>query len=195
MMHEYLIAGWLRQKPKNYFIVSIHREENVDYEKHFSALMQALLAIEHTYNLPVIVSTHPRTKKRLEMFNITIDNANIKFLPPLGFYDYVHLMQNAFCAVSDSGTITEESSILNFPAITIRQAHERPEGMDEGTLIMSGLRTENVLKAIEIMTDKNLTQRINKKVADYDVDYVSHKVLRIILSYTDYINRVVWHKY
>lgn len=188
------ILSKLGLKFKQYFIVSLHREENVDYEKHFKALIQSLLAIESKYQMPIIISTHPRTRKRLEMLNISIENDQIKFLLPLGFYDYVHLMQNAFCVVSDSGTITEESSILNFPAITIRQAHERPEGMDEGTLIMTGLRTENILKAIEVMTDSSMIHRVNKKVMDYDVDYVSHKVLRIILSYTDYVNRVVWRK-
>ncbi len=188
------ILADLKLTPKHYFIVSIHREENVDYEENFAALMASLTAIANHYKMPVIVSTHPRTRKRLEAFNGIIDDELIRFIPPFGFYDYVYLLQNSFCAVSDSGTITEESSILNFPAITIRQAHERPEGMDEGTVIMSGLEKENVLKAIAVITDPKLTHRVNKKVADYDVDYVSHKVLRIILSYTDYVNRVVWRK-
>ena len=184
----------LELTPKQYFIVSIHREENVDYEENFTDLLESLNVIAERYKMPVIVSTHPRTRKRLEALSGVVENKLIRFLSPLGFFDYVHLLRNSFCAVSDSGTITEEASILNFPAITIRQAHERPEGMDEGTLIMSGLKSENVLKAIEVMTATTKEQRINKKVADYDVDYVSHKVLRIILSYTDYVNRVIWSK-
>lgn len=180
---------------KNYFVVSAHREENVDDENIFSELLESLNAIAGRHEKPVIVSTHPRTRKRLETLDTSHLDARIRFLKPLGFFDYVNLQKNAFCVVSDSGTITEESTILGFPAITIRQAHERPEGMDETTVIMSGLNSKNVLDAIEITiahyADNNRPFRL---VPDYDVDNVSRKVLRIILSYTDYINRTVWYK-
>lgn len=185
----------LNLKRKEFFIVSIHREENVDYEKHFDALLNSLLMIEEKYKMPVIVSTHPRTRKRLEeMKGIDFGHADIRFLPALGFFDYVFLQQNAFCVVSDSGSVTEESSILGFPAITIREAHERPEGMDEGTLIMSGLNDKDILNAIAIVTETSREKRVTEKVIDYDVNNVSHKVLRIILSYTHYVNRVTWSK-
>ncbi len=185
----------LNLNKKQYFIVSIHREENVDYDLHLQKLLNALKTIERRFQLPIIVSTHPRTRKRMNDIGHVNDNDKIHFLAPLGFYDYVYLQQNAYCVISDSGTITEESSLLGFPAITVRQAHERPEGMDEGTLIMSGLEAENIIKAIEIVTDSSLTKRITRVVSDYDVDFVSHKVLRIIMSYTEYVNRVVWHKH
>lgn len=180
---------------KGYFVVSAHREENVDDERNFLDLLESLNAIACRYGKPVIVSTHPRTRKRLETLDTSHLNALIRFLKPLGFFDYVKLQKNAFCVVSDSGTITEESTILCFPAITIRQAHERPEGMDETTVIMSGLNSENVLDSIEIATYHYADNvRPFKLVSDYDVDNVSKKVLRIILSYTDYINRTVWFK-
>ncbi|MEO6852014.1 MAG: UDP-N-acetylglucosamine 2-epimerase (non-hydrolyzing) [Mucilaginibacter sp.] len=178
-----------------YFIVSTHREENVDSEENFNNLLSSLNAIVKKYGKKVIVSTHPRTKKKLENLGFVNNNPDIQFLKPFGFIDYIKLQKNAFCVISDSGTITEESSILNFPAITIRQAHERPEGMDEGTLIMSGLHAERILDSIEIVTSqfKNNPQEF-KIVPDYNVDNVSKKVVRIILSYTDYINRTVWQK-
>lgn len=179
--------------PSRYFVVSAHREENVDSEKNFSDLLESLQAIALHYDLPVIVSTHPRTRKRLEALNVTDVDPRIRFIKPLGFLDYVKLQQAARCVVSDSGTITEESSILNFPAITIRQAHERQEGMDEATLIMSGLKPERVLESIEtVVAHCDAIARPFSLVPDYDVDNVSKKVLRIILSYTDYINRTVW---
>jgi UDP-N-acetylglucosamine 2-epimerase (non-hydrolysing) len=146
--------------------------------------------------MPLIVSTHPRTRKKLEEMHIADANPLIRFLKPLGFLDYVKLQMHAHCVVSDSGTITEESSILNFPAVTIRQAHERPEGMDEGTLIMCGLKAEKVMESIAVATIQySKTERQFRMVQDYDVANVSKKVLRIILSYTDYINRVVWQKH
>lgn len=178
-----------------YFIVSAHREENVDSPTNFSNLIQSLNAIADKYDIPVIVSTHPRTKKKLELIETVQIDKRVQFLKPLGFIDYVKLQMNARCVISDSGTITEESSILGFPAITIRQAHERPEGMDEGTLIMSGLESENVLNSIDIVT-KQVSKNHNRFniVDDYNVDNVSDKVVRIIMSYTDYINRTVWKK-
>ncbi len=182
-------------RPGGYFVVSAHREENVDSEKNFRDFLVTLTAIARKYDRPVIVSTHPRTRKRLESLKLAGWDERIRFLKPLGFFDYVKLQMNAFCVVSDSGTITEESSILNFPSVTIRQAHERPEGMDEGTLIMCGLMSEDVLQAIEVVAAQvSAGHRIFKLVSDYDVDNVSRKVLRIILSYTDYINRTVWFR-
>lgn len=178
-----------------YFVVSAHREENVDNETNFSNLLQSLSAIAKRYDKPVIVSTHPRTRNRLEAIGTADLDSRISFMKPLGFPDYVKLQMNAACVISDSGTITEESSILGFPAVTIRQAHERPEGMDEGTLIMCGLEAESVLKSIEVVTSQFAVSASRfRTVADYDVDNVSHKVLRIILSYTEYVNRTVWKK-
>ena len=183
-----LVAG-------SYFVVSAHREENIDSEVNFSDLMDTLKAIADNFNLPLIVSTHPRTRNRMESLGMKNMDDRIHFLKPLGFLDYVKLQMTAHCVISDSGTITEESSILSFPAVTIRQAHERPEGMDEGTLIMCGLKAERVLEAISVAISHydNITRPF-KIVSDYDVDNVSRKVLRIILSYTDYVNRTVWHK-
>ncbi len=185
----------LQLQEKGYFLVSAHREENVDSEENFANLLDSLSAIALRYGKPVIVSTHPRTRIRLEETGNADMDSRVRFLKPLGFPDYVKLQMNAFCVVSDSGTITEESSILSFPAVTIRQAHERPEGMDEGTLVMCGLEAETVLTAIEVVTSQHAAapDRFNI-VGDYDVDNVSHKVLRIILSYIDYVNRNVWKK-
>lgn len=184
----------LELKKDNYFIVSIHREENVDYKNNLENLLHSLNAVAEKYKLPVIVSTHPRTKNRIEQLDGDIKaNPLINFMKPMGFFDYIKLQQEAKCVISDSGTITEESSILGFPAIMIRKAHERPEGMDEGTLIMSGLEKERVLESINVMVSQNkkFTSNIIK---DYNVDNVSIKVTRIILSYIDYVNRTVWKK-
>ncbi len=179
-----------------YFIVSTHREENVDNTENFVKLLKAIQAIEEKYDLPIIVSTHPRTRKRLEQQKEFSFNTKIQFLAPLGFPDYVKLQQNAATVISDSGTITEESSILKFPAITVRQQHERPEGMDEGTLIMCGLETATILNAIDVVISHHSENpAVFKTVFDYDTENVSKKVLRIILSYTDYVNRKVWNKF
>jgi len=186
----------LQVEPEGYFVVSAHREENVDSETNFEHFLGSLKAISEKYKKPIIVSTHPRTRKKIEGLGVKNLDKRIRFLKPLGFFDYIKLQMNAFCVISDSGTITEESSILNFPAVTIRQAHERPEGMDEGVLIMCGLEAEGVLKAIEIVTSQHSkSERQFKLVKDYDVDNVSKKVLRIIMSYTDYVNRTVWYKF
>jgi UDP-N-acetylglucosamine 2-epimerase (non-hydrolysing) len=145
--------------------------------------------------MPLIISTHPRTRKKLEALGSQEFDSRLHFMKPLGFFDYVKLQMEAKCVISDSGTITEESSILNFPAITIRQAHERPEGMDEGVLIMTGLTPERVLQSIDIVTSQFKPRgRAFKTVQDYDVDNFSKKITRIIMSYTDYVNRTVWHK-
>ena len=182
-------------KKGEYFIVSTHREENVDSERNFMDLLASLNAITERYGKKVIVSTHPRTRKKLEAIGFTNTNPMIEFMKPFGFMEYIKLQMNAFCVISDSGTITEESSILHFPAITIRQAHERPEGMDEGTLIMSGLTRDRILDSIDVVTSQYAEGKDTiHSIPDYAADNVSKKVVRIILSYTDYINRTVWHK-
>ncbi len=191
------ILKQLKLRPKTYFVVSAHREENVDSDTNFHDLLHSLNTIAETYDMPVIVSTHPRTRKRLESPQTSYEpDERIRFLKPWGFLDYVCLQTNAFCVVSDSGTIPEESSIMNFPAVTIRQAHERPEGMDEGTVIMCGLKVERVLQSIEVVTKQfDQNRRVFRLVSDYESENVSRKVIRIIISYTDYVNRTVWHKY
>ncbi|NLR75007.1 non-hydrolyzing UDP-N-acetylglucosamine 2-epimerase [Leeia aquatica] len=179
----------------NFFIVSTHREENVDSPQNLRDLMETLNALAQAYDVPVIVSTHPRTQKRLDALGSGQMDARIQFLKPFGFCDYVKLQMEALCVVSDSGTITEEGSLLNLPAITIRNAHERPEGMDVGTLIMAGLKQERVLDAVRVIVSQHdRTQRVMEPVADYEALAVSKQILRVVLSYTDYINRTVWHK-
>ena len=181
----------LKVEKNKYIVLSLHREENVDNDKNFISLMNAINSIAKTYNMPIIFSAHPRTRKKIEKNNIKF-NKLVKYMKPLGFNDYNNLQKNAFCVVSDSGTITEESSILGFPAITIRQAHERPEGMDEGTLIMSGVEEKDILDSIKVATSQNIKPHI---VNDYDVDHVGIKIVKIIMSYTGYINRTVWRNY
>ncbi len=178
-----------------YFIVSTHREENVDTPENLTDLMQTLNALAEKYNVPVIVSTHPRTQKRLDALNLGKLNSHIQFLKPFGFCDYIKLQMEALCVVSDSGTITEEGSLLNLPAVTIRNAHERPEGMDVGTLIMAGLKSERVLDAVNVIVAQHERgNRVMARVEDYEAQFVSKKLLRIVLSYTDYVNRTVWKK-
>ena len=170
-------------------------EENVDSEDNFSDLLVSLNAIVEKYHKKVIVSTHPRTRKKLESIGFVNSNPMVEFMKPFGFMEYIKLQQNAFCVISDSGTITEESSILHFPAITIRQAHERPEGMDEGTLIMTGLNNDRILDSIDVVTSQYAESAdAIHSIPDYAANNVSKKVVRIILSYTDYVNRTVWHK-
>lgn len=183
----------LNLEKSKFFIVSAHREENVDSVENFNDFLDSLNAIALKYEFPVIVSTHPRTRIKLENLNRTDMNPLIQFLKPLGFFDYNKMQQNAFCVISDSGTISEESSIMNFPAITIRQAHERPEGMDEGTLIMTGLKKERILQSIEIVVSQfAYEKRPTRIVYDYNVDNFSIKVVRAIISYIDFVNRTVW---
>lgn len=186
----------LNLQPNKFFIVSAHREENVDSPQNLADMIEALNGIAEEYNCPVIVSTHPRTKQRLDALKSCQLNSNIKFLKPFGFCDYIKLQQEALCVISDSGTITEEASLLNLPAITIRNAHERPEGMDAGTLIMSGLKKDRVLNAVKIIISQhNKKIRITSAVSDYESSMsVSKQILRVVISYIDYINRTVWSK-
>ncbi len=188
------IISKLELNKKKYFVVSAHREENIDYDENFNNFIESLNAIAKKYDCPIVVSTHPRTRKRLDSIKNKKVNNKIKFINPLGFFDYVNIQLNAKCVISDSGTISEESSILGFPAIMIRAAHERPEGMDEGTLIMSGLNKERIIESIEIVSNQDKNGSKPKTVQDYNVDNVSKKVTRIILSYIDYVNRTVWKK-
>lgn len=177
-----------------YFVVSGHREEVVDTEENLRSLIESLNALAETYNYPVVFSLHPRTKNRLEKLSGITINEKIVFSKPFGFFDYIYLQKNAFCVLSDSGTITEESSLLGFPAITTRNVHERPEGNDEGTLIMAGYEKQRLLKAVEVVTTQHKQGKKSKLVADYDVENVSQKVVKIIFSYTEYVNEFVWRK-
>lgn len=178
-----------------YFIVSIHREENVDSPDNLKELVETLNALANEYQMPVIVSTHPRTQQRLDALKLASTNELIHFLKPFGFCDYIKLQMDAMCVVSDSGTITEEASLLKLTAITVRNTHERPEGMDEGTLIMAGLETKRVLDAVRVVIAQDKSEsRIFFPVEDYEAKSVSMKILRIVMSYTDYVNRTVWHK-
>lgn len=179
-----------------FFIVSAHREENVDNPQNLKDMIETLNKISEEYNLPIIVSTHPRTQKRLDALNLGKLSSKIQFLKPFGFCDYIKLQQESFCVISDSGTITEEASLLNLPAITIRNVHERPEGMDVGTLIMSGLKKDRVLAAIKVVVEQHKKNtRIMSAVKDYESSAsVSKQILRVVMSYIDYINRTVWSK-
>lgn len=187
------VLATLKLKKENYFVVSAHREENIN-SGNFIKLVESLNAIAETYGLPVIVSTHPRTRNKINESGVKF-NPLIQLMKPLGFHDYNHLQKNAKVVLSDSGTISEESSIMNFPALNIREAHERPEAIEEASVMMVGLNPERIMQALEILnTQKRGDQRTLRPVADYSMPNVSDKVVRIIISYTDYINRVVWSK-
>jgi len=185
----------MKLEESNYFVVSAHREENVDDAESLKNLHDTFNALIEKYNMPVIVSTHPRTKKRLDELGVKSDSELLRYVKPFGLIDYLKLQMSAFCVISDSGTITEEASLLNLPAITIRDAHERPEGMDHGTLIMSGLKKEQVLRAVKVVTSQHSSdKRSFPIIPDYKGGFVSKQVVRIVLSYVDYINRTVWSK-
>ena len=178
-----------------YFVVSAHREENISSDRNFFALIDTLNTMADLYQLPIIISTHPRTRHKIDQNGIAF-NPLIKLMKPLGFIDYVKLQLEAKAVLSDSGTISEESSILNFPALNIREAHERPEAMEEASVMMVGLNKDRILQGLKVLeAQAGSTERVTRPVSDYAMPNVSDKVVRIILSYTDYINRVVWQKF
>jgi len=189
------VLSRLEIKEYEFFLVSAHREENINYDKNFFNLIDSLNAIAETYQLPVIVSTHPRTQKRIDEIKVEL-NPMIRLLKPLGFKDYNKLQVSAKVVLSDSGTINEEASIMNFPALNLREAHERPEGMEEAVVIMTGLEKERIMQSLSII-DKQPRgkQRLTRQVSDYSMPNVSEKILRIVHSYTDYVNRNIWKKY
>ena len=188
------ILNELELETDKYFVVSMHREENVDSQENLRELLLTVNAIAVHYELPVIVSTHPRTKKRMDdLFDIET-NSRVRFLKPFGFSDYIKLQLEAKCVVSDSGTITEEASMLNLPAITIRNSHERPEGMDVGTLILSGLKKDRVLDSMKVIIEQHdRVKRITPLINDYENPAASKQILRVVMSYVDYVKRTVWN--
>ena len=201
VLHHYLpeieksdVLSRLNLEEGKYFVVSAHREENINSEKNFNGLIESLNAVAEKFGYPIIVSTHPRTRNMIDKKQVEV-RPEIQFLKPLGFHDYNALQMRSFAVLSDSGTISEESSILNFRALNIREAHERPEAMEEASVMMVGLSPERIMQGLaQLQTQKLGTHRNFRQVADYSMPNVSEKVVRIILSYTDYINRVVWSK-
>jgi UDP-N-acetylglucosamine 2-epimerase (non-hydrolysing) len=199
VLHHYLpeinksdILSKLNLEEQKYFVVSAHREENINSEKNFSGLMESLNLIAEKYDYPIIVSTHPRTRNMIDFKQIKM-HSNVQFLKPMGFNDYNALQIRSFAVLSDSGTISEESSTLNFPALNIRDAHERPEAMEEASVMMVGLNPERIMQGlVQLQSQKRGAERNFRPVADYSMPNVSDKMVRIILSYTDYVKRVVW---
>jgi UDP-N-acetyl-L-fucosamine synthase len=188
------ILKTLKLTKNNYYVVSAHREENISSDRVFKSLVDTLNAMAQQFGKPIIVSTHPRTRKMIEEKGIKFDEL-IRLEKPLGLSDYIYLQKNATAVLSDSGTISEESSILNFPALNIREAHERPEAMEEASVMMVGMNKERILQGLVELKNQNLKERNFRPVADYSMPNVSDKMVRIIISYTDYINRTVWRKY
>ena len=189
------VLSRLDLKQGQFFVVSAHREENIDSVKQLANLACTLNTVAEYYDLPVIVSTHPRTRKQIELQGISF-HKNVSLIKPLGFHDYNHLQKHAKAVLSDSGTINEESSIMNFPALNLREAHERPEGMEEASVMMVGMSVERVMQALDVLGSQTRgEERMLRQVSDYSMPNVSDKVIRIIISYTDYVNRVVWKKY
>lgn len=182
-------------QPGRFFVVSAHREETVDTPSRLRELLTSLKELAKEWKMPIVVSTHPRTRKRMETLGEKVEDPLIRFMPAFGFNDYVKLQMESFCVLSDSGTITEEASLLNLAAVTIRDAHERPEGMDVGTLVMSGIGHEHIIDAVRVVTGQHdRSRRIMQIVPDYEAGSVSKQVVRVVLSYIDYVNRTVWRR-
>ncbi|HEU5365242.1 MAG TPA: UDP-N-acetylglucosamine 2-epimerase, partial [Hanamia sp.] len=188
------VLSKLNLKEHEFFVVSAHREENINSDKNFTGLMESLNLIADKYHYPIIVSTHPRTRKMIDSKKIKM-RPEIQFLKPLGFTDYNALQMRSYAVLSDSGTISEESSILNFPALNIREAHERPEAMEEAAVMMVGLKPERIMQGLnQLQNQKRAEERNFRRVSDYSMPNVSDKVVRIIISYVDYVKRVVWRE-
>ena len=189
------VLSRMKLESGKFFVVSAHREETVDTPSRLRELMGTLRELAKQWKMPIVFSTHPRTRKRMEELGERVEDPLIRFMPPFGFNDYVRLQMESFCVLSDSGTITEEASLLNLPAITIRDAHERPEGMDVGTLVMSGISHEHVIDAVRVVTRQHdRSKRTMPIVPDYEAGPVSKQVVRVVLSYIDYVNRTVWRR-